>query len=276
MSVEILQTDHGYKVSFPYHPQLVEGIKRIHGARFNKTAQEKFWLVPQTSEQQLMIWAKNNNGAVTKKEAVDISIIDELPDLTIDIPLKRDLFPYQKKGVAYSLQKKRLIVGDQPGLGKTGQAIATIVGAGAKCTLVICPATLRENWKREWKIWTGDDAMILNDRVKTSWHQYYRVGACKIFITNYESLKKFFVAAINKPEDKPLRLNHIQFKETIDLFDAVIIDESHRCKDGKTQQSKFCMGIAKGKEYVLCLTGTPVVNKPIDLIPQLHIINRVN
>lgn len=158
----------------------------------------------------------------------------------------------------------------------TGQAIATMMGAGCKCILVICPATLRENWKREWQIWTGRQAMVLSDRVKNTWMQYYKVGLCNVFITNYESLKKYFIQEINKPEDKPLRLNHIKFRDSINLFDAVIIDEIHRCKDGKTQTSKFCMGIAKGKEYVLGLTGTPVVNKPIDLIPQLYIIQQLH
>ena len=150
------------------------------------------------------------------------------------------------------------------------------MGANAKCILVICPATIRENWKREWKIWTDKNAIILSDRLKDSWPKYYDVGMCNVFIVNYESLKKYFVESINKPEDKPLRLNHIKFKETINIFDAVIIDESHRTKSGATMQSKLCMGIAKGKEYVLALTGTPVVNKPIDLIPQLHILGKLD
>jgi SWI/SNF-related matrix-associated actin-dependent regulator 1 of chromatin subfamily A len=55
----------------------------------------------------------------------------------------------------------------------------------------------------------------------------------------------------------------------------LIIDELHRLKDGSTQQSKFAMGITKGKEWVLGLTGTPVVNKPKDLVAQLHIIGRL-
>lgn len=163
----------------------------------------------------------------------------------------------------------------------TAQAIATVEAANCKCILIICPATLRENWKREIEDkWTWKKALILSDRVRATWPQYYKVGMIKYFICNYESLKKYFVESINRPLGKdgqpvPLRLNHIKFKDTIDLFDAVIIDEVHRCKDGKTQQSKFVMGIAKGKEFVLALTGTPVVNKPIDLIPQLHIINRL-
>lgn len=140
---------------------------------------------------------------------------------------------------------------------------------------------MKENWKREWKIWAGKEAIIISDRVKHTWPQYHRVGLCNVFIVNYESLKKYFVAGIDQPVDpeagkkKPLRMNHIRFNDSINYFDAVIIDELHRCKDGRNQTSKFVMGITKGKEWVLGLTGTPVVNKPKDLISQLHIIGHL-
>lgn len=277
--LDISEVHNGYEVKFDYKPWLVTAVKKIPGARFNGAS--KHWWVPASSGQALLNWAQTFGAGVNKSQPVEIGEIEPLPELTIDVPLQRKLFPYQSNGVAYALQKKQVIVGDQPGLGKTGQAIATMVAANCKCILVICPATLRENWKREWKIWTGKDAMIMSDRTKTTWPQFYKVGIINVFICNYESLKKYFVEKIDehKGEDgkkKPLRLNHIHFRATIDLFDAVIIDEVHRCKDGRTQTSKFVMGITKGKEYVLGLTGTPVVNKPIDLIPQLHIIGKLN
>jgi SWI/SNF-related matrix-associated actin-dependent regulator 1 of chromatin subfamily A len=271
--IDIVEHNGGYKVSFQYKPYLVSAIKQIPGAKFN--GGDKTWNIPIESGNALINWSKSFQTTY-KKTTIEVGEIDPLPNLSIEIPLLRELFPYQKTGVAYALHKKKVIVGDQPGLGKTGQAIATSIGAAAKCILVICPATIRENWKREFKIWAGKDVMILNDRVKNTWHTFYNVGICNVFICNYESLKKYFVKEINKPADKPLRINHIVFKESINLFDMVIVDEVHRCKDGKTQQAKFVMGIAKGKEYILALTGTPVVNKPIDLIPQLHILGKLD
>ena len=59
------------------------------------------------------------------------------------------------------------------------------------------------------------------------------------------------------------------------MFRTIIIDESHKCKNNSTQQAKFVQGIAMGKEYILELTGTPVVNNNIDLIQQLNIMNRL-
>jgi len=274
--LDIIETNNGYEVTFQYKPWLVESIKKIPGAGFRSKEGKKFWFVPGRSGNALLNWAKNFSNAKVSSQKIEIGNIDPLPDLGIEIQLLYNMFPYQKKGVAYALDKMRLIIGDEPGLGKTVQSIATTIGAGSKCILVICPATLRENWKREWKLWTGKEAIILTDRTKKTWHQFYKVGMCNVFICNYESLKKFFVTQVDKPEGKPLRLNHIHFSEFINLFDTVIIDESHRCKDGKTQQSKFVMGITKGKRIVLALTGTPVVNKPIDLIAQLHIIGKLD
>lgn len=272
--LDITEVNNSYEVSFAYKPWIVDGIKKIPGVYFKGT--NKKWVVPKASESALMNWAKTFGASVNKTEPAAIGEIEPLPELTTPLSLKMPLFPYQQKGVAYNLLHKKVIVGDQPGLGKTAQSIGTAEAAGVKCVLIICPATLRENWKREVEEkWTSHKAIILNDRVKSTWQTFFKVGMVKYFICNYESLKKYFVESIDKPEGKPLRLNHIKFKSTIDLFDMVIIDEVHRCKDGKTQQSKFVMGIAKGKEYVLALTGTPVVNKPVDLIPQLHIIEQL-
>jgi SWI/SNF-related matrix-associated actin-dependent regulator of chromatin subfamily A-like protein 1 len=278
--LDIVEINNGYEVSFAYKPWIVAGIKKIPGVYFKGST--KKWVVPKASEAALMNWAKALGFTAKETQAPTILEIEPMPELTIDLNLKMPLFPYQRQGVAYNLLHKKVIVGDQPGLGKTAQSIGTAEATGVKCVLIICPATLRENWKREVEEkWTNHKAIILNDRVKNTWHTFFKVGMVKYFICNYESLKKYFVESINRPIGKdgkqvPLRLNHIKFKSTIEYFDMIIVDEVHRCKDGKTQQSKFVMGLAKGKEYVLALTGTPVVNKPVDLIPQLHIIEQLS
>ena len=101
-------------------------------------------------------------------------------------------------------------------------------------------------------------------------------GMAQVFITNYESLKKFFITRIDKPEKGKLTLKHVRFSPYINLFKSIIIDESHRVKDASTQQTKFTKGICTGKEWVFALTGTPVVNKPVDLASQLSIIGQID
>lgn len=162
----------------------------------------------------------------------------------------------------------------------TGQAIAAITAAGAFPCLVICPSSLKENWRREIELWTHRKAMILTGKVRKTWPLFWESRMVDFFIVNYESLKKYFVTDILQPlqpdgKKAPLRLNHIRFSDRIKLFASVIVDESHRTKDLKTQQTKFVKGICSGKEYIVLLTGTPVVNKPRDIVSQLGIIDRI-
>lgn len=153
----------------------------------------------------------------------------------------------------------------------TLQAIGTAFIARAWPALVICPASLKINWQREWKKFTGKDAIILDDRNKNNWYRYYEMKCCDVFITNYESLKKFFVEDFAGGVTRSIRL-----KPEAALFRCVIIDESHRCKSSKTQQSKICYKLCQGKEYRFLLTGTPSINGPKDLIEQLKIMGRLD
>lgn len=61
--------------------------------------------------------------------------------------LKVQPYPYQVDGIVYGLQHHRLIIGDEPGLGKTLQSIGIVDTAPAYPCLVICPSSLKINWQ---------------------------------------------------------------------------------------------------------------------------------
>ena len=269
-----------FELSFKYKPSIVDRIRQIPGRRFDGT--RKVWIIPTRSRVDLerMIyqiqqfeninWLSGNE----KREEEAVYDIPELPELVIPHNLKIQPYPYQLKGIARGLELKRFMNCDEPGLGKTLQSIATINIAGAFPCLVICPSSLKINWMREWEKFTDKKAMILTDKVRDTWTFFFQTGMHQVFIVNYESLKKYFVQRIKKAEGWTLR--DVEFRNSINLFKSVIIDESHRCKSASTQQAKFCKGICTGKEWVIELTGTPVVNRPKDLIPQLAILDRMN
>lgn len=265
-----------YKIVFNYSPWIVDRVKALPGRTFRPN--EKAWLVPKTSEAEVLAFAKTMKVSIGEpsNEPEQTFTIPEMPELTVEIPLKRNLFPFQAKGVAYAMDKKRVIIGDQPGLGKTSQAAATIEGLNAFPCLVICPSSLKINWQREFEIVSGRKSILLVDAVKNNFHKYYEAGMADVFIVNYESLKKYFVESIDVPKGKAMRLNHVKFKQNIQFFKSVVIDESHRVKSFKAQQTKFTRGICANKEIVLALTGTPVINKPIDLVAQLGIIDQMD
>ena len=268
-----------FELSFNYKISIIERVRQIPGRRFDGA--RKVWIVPTRSRVDLerMIYQiqqfENINwvSGTTKKEEDIAYDVPELPDLTIPHSLKIQPYPYQLKGIARGLELKRFMNCDEPGLGKTLQSIATINLANAFPCLVICPSSLKINWQREWEKFTDKKAMVLTDKVRDTWTFFYQTGMHQVFIVNYESLKKYFVQRIKKAEGWTLR--DVEFRNSINLFKSVIIDESHRCKSASTQQAKFCKGICTGKEWVIELTGTPVVNRPKDLIPQLAILNRM-
>ena len=273
----IQQVNSSYHINFPFSKRMVDAVKALPGRYWNSAL--KVWVIPATEESEPIVkefaakYRFKWDNAV--EEARTKYAIPPMPELTVDIPLKMKLFPYQQKGVAYALQKQRLIIGDQPGLGKTGQAIATILAANQFPCLIICPSSLKINWQREWEKWTNKKARVIDPAIARYMDRWIDAGMIDVFIVNYESLKKYFVSEITCGEDENLTLKHVIFNKKKDLFKSVIIDESHRCKDFGSQQTKFTRGICRDKEWVLCLTGTPVVNKPKDLMPQLGIISRI-
>lgn len=299
----ITETPNTFRLSFEYNPKLIELIKRVPSIP-KWDAQEKEWVVKKESvcypvgrDARWYVEAFSQ-WAVSQRFCSNVSRRSETHDVAYELPPMKDFagehhmllnpYQYQLEGVRYALDHQRCIFGDQPGLGKTLQAICSVVKAHKESAvygesfpvLVICPAALKVNWQREFKKFAGLSATILDDHCRDEWHRYWELkrpdgeALSPVFIVNYESLKKFFVAEVKSGPRMSLR--SIVFDERVKLFKSVIIDESHKCKSAKTQQAKFVEGICKGKRWIFALTGTPVVNNNADLIQQLKILGRLD
>lgn len=191
---------------------------------------------------------------------------------TINHHLRLNPYPYQLDGIAFGLKHRRILIGDEPGLGKTLQSIGIVDTAGAYPALVICPSSLKINWQREFEKFTDKKALILDNATRTAWPYFLQIGMFHVAIVNYESLRKYFVWDTG---GKDFRLKDVVFNDAIKVFRSVIIDESHRVKDPSAQQTIFTRGIAEGKEWRILLSGTPVVNRAEDLVAQLSIMGRL-
>lgn len=193
---------------------------------------------------------------------------------TVQHNLRVQPYPYQLEGISFGLQRRRIFIGDEPGLGKTLQSIGIIDTANAYPCLVICPSSLKINWQREFERFTDKKAVVLDNNTRTTWPYLLQIKMHHVAIVNYESLRKFFVWDIKG--GNPFRLKDVVFCPQIKMFKSIIIDESHRVKDPSAQQTIFTKGIATGKDWIILLSGTPVVNRPEDLVSQLSIMNRLN
>jgi SNF2 family DNA or RNA helicase len=201
-----------------------------------------------------------------------------------------DLLPYQKIGISYLRSARRAILGDQPGLGKTLQALSTLVAENAFPAVVVCPNTLKLNWRNEIrKFYPHLTVNVVSGKSSEA------LPEADITIINYD--------IVYERVDDLLALNPV----------ALVADESHAIKNGKAihtcsgcgakvrSNAKNC-GACKATDitpvrgwtvkraggvlrlaesipkdgFVLLLTGTPITNRPIELVPQLEAIGALD
>ena len=193
----------------------------------------------------------------------------------MEAKLKVEPYPYQLEGIRQGLDWQRLIIGDEPGLGKTLQSIGIVDAADAYPCLVICPSSLKINWQREWEKFTDKKALVLDNGTRTTWPYLLQMKMHHTAIVNYESLRKYFVWDIRGGR-KSFRLKDVVFCPHIKLFKSIIIDELKQINKKYVTQTIFTKGIATGKDWCILLSGTPVVNRPEDLVSQLSIMGRLN
>ncbi len=171
----------------------------------------------------------------------------------IDCPADQELSPYQKAGVTYSLARHNSLNGDEPGLGKTMQAICYANELRAKRVLVCCPANIRLQWCRRIRTWTTmrwpyTVYPILNGR-----HGVHPTA-------------QWLVVSYDLVRTSPIWRAIAQLN-----FDLLVLDEAHYLKTIDAQRTRTVFGggdapvadaLASRCAHVLALTGTPLPNRP--------------
>ena len=201
------------------------------------------------------------------------------------------LFPHQRAGVKFLATAKRALLADEPGLGKTAQAIRALKelqeqGEGVFPALIVCPNTLKKNWAREFKRWWPD---VKTQVIKGSAAQRKRQFEedAQVFIINWESLRthsrlapygsialKRCVAMGGHDEKVTENQCEVTLRELNKIdFKAVVADEIHRSKDPKSKQSRALWAASGNAKIRFALTGTPIANNVVDLWSILHWIS---
>jgi SWI/SNF-related matrix-associated actin-dependent regulator 1 of chromatin subfamily A len=173
-------------------------------------------------------------------------------------------FKHQEEGIEFLLKNKKCILADDMGLGKTYQSIVSAIESGAERVLIVCPSSLKINWKREVENFCDeDDVSIISG-------SYWNPS--KFTIINYDILKNFHtIEEKNKEyEDWELRREIVEYNP-----DLIILDEAHYVKNHKSNRGRIIKDLVKrfGVEKVWLLTGTPIANRPMDYYNLLSIID---
>jgi SWI/SNF-related matrix-associated actin-dependent regulator 1 of chromatin subfamily A len=188
----------------------------------------------------LYIKSKYTEAQELKKAKTDFSV--KIPEL--DNLLKLPLSPYQLAGVNFiDKSRGRCIIGDEMGLGKTAQAMAW-AALRNKRALVVCPKRVKVSWEDDIQKFTDKSFQIIN-------HKDDKFENAFFTIVHYNIVWKIDFSKLN--------------------FDLLIIDESHKIKDAKAKQSQGCAAASRLVDHVLPLSGTPVVNRPIELLNQIKV-----
>lgn len=224
-------------------------------SKFQQYAPDKYTLELLSKEIQLV------NTEIEKSRA---------KSATIDIPSPKGLNyrPFQKAGIEYMLQRKDTLLADAAGIGKTIQVVGYLnkgsnTENNVRKVLVICPATLRINWEKEIKKWLVNPLRIfvVEDELPDETAEF------DILIVNYDKFST---------KNRQAYINYILARD----WDVLVCDEAHVLKSEKSLRTRSILGAGKTCKggivnkfkHRLFLTGTPILNCPIEIYPILRVI----
>lgn len=254
--------DNQIHISFPYDPVKVQAIKRfVPGATFDST--HKLWVVPLSSSAAALEWAVKFRVVVEpdllERHRVETERISSLAEASrstedfVEIPtLNGTLRPYQHAGIAYALKTRRCFLADDMGTGKTLMSLATLEAADAWPAIVVCPATLTLNWEAECNKWLPHRTVsVVRGRKEAP-------QPADLIVVGWSNITVW--------------------EEILKKSKGYVFDESHYAKSHSAQRTKSAIKIAKTcpkDGVVLCLTGTPITNRPAEYASQLEILGRL-
>jgi SNF2 family DNA or RNA helicase len=174
-----------------------------------------------------------------------------------------DLYPHQVAGVNFGLAHPKFLLSDSMGLGKTLQAIQIALerymrGEVRHCLIVCGVNGLTRNWVREIDQYSLENSLLLSGSIANRRKALDSQEAenALFWITNIESLRNSEL------------IIDLQLKISSGELDMIVFDEAHTVRNISAQQSK---GLLKLRTpYQIAMTGTPVVNSPVDFFVPLH------
>jgi SNF2 family DNA or RNA helicase len=263
-------------VSFDYNPDIVSFIKQMGTRVYNPD--NHTWEMP----------INNIIGLCNKFENEEIKVEGTYEDLhkqefEIDIPkdykFKTKPFRHQIDGVRFGLNKKKFLLCDDQGLGKTFQII-NWVGCLEKTdtinkVLIVCGVnSLKYNWQSEIGIHSDEKGWVLGTRFRKTTGKAYEGSTkdkledldnlpdCRYIITNIETLRAGAEKITKSKYHFPIaeKLQELCKNGTISV---IAFDECHKSKEPTSLQSRAMINVQA--KYMVAMSGTPLMNNPLDL-----------
>lgn len=187
--------------------------------------------------------------ALQSEKAIEMSKAQD-SDMMIPCPEGLQYLPFQKAGIVYMAERRRVLNADTMGLGKTVQAIGLVnLLPELRSILVICPASLKLVWREHLKRW-----LTRKFSIGISNGDFPETG---IVVINYDILKKHIDQILSRK------------------WDLIVADEAHYMKNPKAQRTRLVAKVVESNPEArfIPMTGTPIVNRPIELFSLLRMLD---
>ena len=252
-------------ITFDYNSEIVDKIRSYPFRFYNANAKE--WEIPTENVQDFV----NSMGRYDIKLTGELSQLNE-KKVDVDIPegfhFKTKPFNHQEKGLEYGMKYDRWFLGDEQGLGKSKQvidiAVARKIKYGYKHCLIVCGVnTLKWNWMNEIHTHSDENSFILGQR--TLKNGILTIGSMNNKLNdldNIDELPYFIITNVEsfRNEDFANKVKDLCKKGKINMCAA---DETHKMKNPSSQQTKGFLKCLP--ECRIAMTGTPLMNNPMDL-----------
>lgn len=204
-------------------------------------------------------------GEVPKKFEKYLKMLDMYDKQDADYLSRTKPFEHQMESFNYALTHNKFLLGDEQGLGKTKQALDIAVARKHKmrhCLIVCGVNNLKWNWYKEVEIHTNEKAHILGSRVNRKGKTVIGSSAERLADLKQIHDEYFLITNIETLRDKSIQ-SQIKKMCSDGIIGMTIIDEIHKCKNSQSKQGKAIHCCCS--YYRLALTGTPLMNNPVDL-----------
>jgi SWI/SNF-related matrix-associated actin-dependent regulator 1 of chromatin subfamily A len=277
----MLLTQEGDSIvaKFGFNKNYQDLLKTFKGARFD--GEDKRWIIPM-NHLRLLCRAMREKGygmdlckafqatfGVNKDGFSPVEVekrnlwlknhysnaVDKLDYDESSLGMPHPLLPYQRAGIFYAEQKNgRILLADDMGLGKTIQAIGIAkVYKSDWPVVVVAPASLLLNWKKELVKWLPHDLTEDDVHVMKKGKDNPRG---KVIICSYDYTK-----------------NHAKLTSFLGMQGVLLVDEAHNIKTYTAKRSKSVIYLSHFAKRVILMTGTPVLNRVEELFSLVHAIN---
>ena len=278
--------DYSLFVSFDFNSDVIAIVKSFPTRVYNRDNQT--WELPFNQLTNLVDKLSDYDITISGKYIHFETSEKEIPSY---FNFKTKPFEHQLEGIKYGLNHDKWLLGDEQGLGKTKQVIDIANIKNVKhCLIICCVNSLKWNWKKEVATHSNEGAWILgqrtyNDKAYISGNpdrldDLFRIDELPRFIiTNIETLryKRKTGRKINvKRKGRLVAEDEYEYPITDRLkalcdegeIDMIAVDEFHKCKNPEASQTEQMLRLHAPTQ--IAMTGTPLMNAPIDLYAPLN------